>query len=119
ELLVEDGVLAVACEARELPEHDDVEGARVLLRPVDHLAEAGAVVGATADAFVDELVDHDPSARLRLGAAGLDLCRDGQLLLRLLHVGAAGVDDGADRLGHWSPPSASHASRSRPSSFTT
>lgn len=61
--LIDDAFLLIAGEAREFPDEDDLERARLLLRRRDHAQEAGPLLGAAAaDAVVAEdefLRDHD------------------------------------------------------------
>jgi hypothetical protein len=93
--LVEHRVLAVAGEAAELPDQDEVEGARLAAGGLEHLAEGGPVVGAGALGSVLVLAHDFPAASAGSGAAGVALGGDGQILLGLPLGGTAQVDGAA------------------------
>jgi len=49
--------------------------------------------GACAPGLVDVFAHHLEAPSLGFRPSGIELCRDGELLLGLLVVGAPGVDD--------------------------
>ncbi|MCY3504974.1 MAG: hypothetical protein OXH41_02270 [Chloroflexi bacterium] len=94
-----DGVLALAGEARELPDEDLGEGRVVVARRVEHLAELGAVGDAPALGLVDVLSDDDVVVLRGVVAQRAQLRRDGEVDV-LAVAGDAGVEGGGR--GFWS-----------------
>ena len=74
-----DGVLALAGEAGELPDEDDLEGRVGPAALVDHASELGPVCDASALGLVDVLADDDEAVALSVLAESAQLCGDGEV----------------------------------------
>ena len=89
--LESDGVLALAGEARELPDQNLLEWGVRQSRFVQHLAELRPVGHASRLCFVDVLADHDEAVALSEIAQGAKLGSDGKVDI-LSVAGDAGIE---------------------------
>ena len=87
-----DGVLALAGEARELPDEDDLEGGVRAPALLDHLAELGTVGDAAALGLVDVLAGDGVAVLLGVVPERPELGSHGQV-----HVLSVAGDPGVER----------------------